>query len=658
MAVFVSGQFAPAEILNANSVGNPADPPKPLNDPPNPPSAAIHSTDSLMAYLPAVNDYIKTRFTRLETSDSGCDTIRKTSDKNIDRMNMNSLSMLKSRGDNNFFTRNLFSLIIKGTQPPKEQMGVVSTLYFAPFDGRKIKSIRIQQLDVFGPTFQDTSRQSSGWIEKTANSLHMKTTERKLRGQLLFNEGDPVNPRLMSENEKYIRDLPYIEDVAIILSPADGFNDGVDVMVIIKEKFEYGITGNLSTNAGEIEITDQNMFGIGHQFSLMRSYNLDENTRWGGGFKYEISDLDRKFIRTGIEYIDNYSKKAWNVFIEKKYISSKDDWAGGITCNRVLSDYFLTPYSYTRTDTSASYLTTDVWYGKQLKSWYNYLTIGSITLAGRHLHQNFYHTASTQYTNTIFRNHDFFIGSVGISKRYLFKNNLVYGYGITEDIPYGRYAELAFGADVDSYKTRPYAHFRYSKANILTGGSYLKWELGIGGYLNNSKVEQGVILLSSNYFSNFVYLNGHPYRFFVDMELLSGINRYPEEYLVINHKYGIRDYFSMNTLGTTRLKINIESVRFWEWNKYGFRFAHYFFSDAAFLSNKPERILNDQFYAGVGVGIRVHNESLVFNVLEIRLSWIPIAPRDHNPLIFNAFGRPKAKFDDFLGGKPQEIPYR
>ena len=176
--------------------------------------------------------------------------------------------------------------------------------------------------------------------------------------------------------------------------------------------------------------------------------------------------------------------------------------------------------------------------------------------------------------------------------------------------------------------------------------------------MSNKRVEQGAILLSSNYFSNFVYLNHHPYRFFVNLELLSGINRFEEEYLVANRKFGVRDYFSLKTTGTNRLKINIETVRFWGWERYGFRFAHYFFADAASLSNEMGKILNDQFIAGIGAGIRIHNESLVFNVLEIRLSWIPIAPHNSTSYIFNIFGQPKARFDDFLGGKPQEIPYQ
>ena len=616
------------------------------------------SKDSLSAENLTVHHFLSTRYTGLKSTRTGSDTIHKSLDRNIDTLKKTTLSTLKSKGENNFITRNLFSLIIKENQPSKGQMGINSTLYFAPFAGKIIGRIRIRQLDVFGSSLQDTSLQAKGWIEKTGNAIHMKTTEQKLRMQLLFNSGETVNPQLMADNEKVIRDLPYIQDVAIILSHSEKEADKVDVLVIIKERFEYGISGNLGSNSSELEIIDQNMFGIGHQFSAKMVYFQSEKPNWGGSFKYEITDLGGKFIKTGLGYTNTYGKNGWNAFLDKRFIASKVDWAGGISLERFFSDYYMTPYSYTRLDTAASYLNSDNWYGRQLKNPNSYSRIGNIIVAGRYLHQNYYNNITDNSANSLFRNHDFILGSIGISKRYLFKNNRIYGYGITEDIPYGRFAEMAMGFDIEANRTHPYFHFRYSKANIMKGGSYFKWQVGVGGFLNNSQIEQGAILLNTNYFTNYIYINGHPYRFFVNMELLSGINRFKEEYLVINRRFGIRDYFSLDTKGANRLKINIESVRFWGWNKSGFRFANYFFADAAFVSNDLQKILNDDFYAGIGLGIRVHNESLVFNVLELRLSWIPIAPQNNDPFIFNAFGQPKARFDDFLGGKPQEILYQ
>ena len=613
-------------------------------------------SDSLQNLIRIEKELAKPKAGKLEYKNHLNDSIRKSSDKNSENLRVNGLSNLKNKGEKNFLSRNLLAVIIRENKGTKELLGVNSSLYFNQYKGKKIGKIRILQLDIWGPSLQDTSGKATQWISKLGNQIHTKTTEKKLFSQLLFNSGELISPKLMAENEKFIRDLPYIQDVAITLSDSKTETETVDVVVIIKGKFEYGAKADVSSTSQDIELTNLNMFGLGHQLSVKGDYYPTEANRWGGSFKYHISNLDRKFIQLGIEYADDYSKNELKTFIEKRFIASRADWAGGINIDRVFSDQFSTPYSYTRLDTAVSYLNTDTWYGRRLNG--NSPTLGNTILSGRHVHEKYYENQSILPESSIFRSHDFFLGAIGFSKRELFKDNRVYGYGVTEDIPYGRYAEMAAGFDLNSTRIRPYFHFNYSKAHIANNGSYFKWKLGIGGYFHNSSIEQGAMLLSGNYFSNFVYLNSHPYRFFINFELLSGINRYPEEYLMVNRKFGVRDYFSLQTKATNRLKFNIESVRFWEWQQSGFRFAHYFFADGACLSNDMSKIFNDSFIGGIGVGMRIHNESLVFNVLEIRLSWIPIAPQGTTPYIFNIFGQPKAKFDDFLGGKPREINYQ
>lgn len=587
------------------------------------------------------------------------DTIRKSSENRGSRNINTPLSSLRRKADNNFVTRNLFSLIIKEGQPLKKQMEVKSTNYFQPYAGKKVGKIRIQQLDVFGPTLLDTSKHAITWIEKTGNGLHAKTTEKKLRKQLLFNPGDALDPQLMAENEKIFRDLPYIQDVEIVVSHSKSTQDEVDVLVVVQERFEYGINGSLVPSPTEVEIVNKNMFGSGHQFTANLDYHPTEKPIWGSSANYEISDFGAKFIKSRFGYTNTFRKRGWNVLLDKKFIASTIDWAGGFSVERTFEDYYQTPYSYTKLSTASSYLYLDTWYGHFIKNDDISSSLGNMIVAGRYLHQNYYNGTSNYHGNSFFRDHDFILGTFGVSKRYLFKNKQIYGFGITEDIPYGRYAEVAIGFDRENDKEnlRPYFHLRYSKANILSGGAYFKWQVGVGGYIGDTQMEQGALLINANYFSKYVFFNDHPYRLFVNLELMSGFNRYKEEYLIMNGKFGIRDFYSLDTKGTNRLKINIESVRFWGWGYSGFSFAHYFFSDAAFLSNDLKNIFRESFYSGLGFGIRVNNESLVFNVLELRLSWFPIAPKNGEQYIFKAFGQPKARFDDFLGGKPEEIVY-
>lgn len=557
----------------------------------------------------------------------------------------------------NFFNSRLFSLLLANGGSAKNMIGVNSSSYFELYAGKKIASIRFKQLDVFGPTFQDTNLVAKTWAAKAANAIHMKTMEKKLRKQLLFLVGQPVQPRIMADNEKIIRDLPYIRDVSIILSPSREVDNEVDILILIKERFEYGFIVDVDLPRTEIEVYDDNMFGIGHQLKAKMVHHQIEQPNWGGEFNYSFSDFGGKFINGNIDLINTFRKSGVELNIERKFISTGIKDAGGLLFQRITRDSYFTPYAVTRMDTTVSYLNTDAWFGHSFRNRKENSWWGIPTLSGRYYHQRFF----APYDNAergMIRSHDFFLSTIGFSRRNLFKNNLVYGYGVTEDIPYGRYFEIASGLDFSKFGNAYYTHLLYSKASILNGGSYVNGTFGIGGFIRNSIIDQGALKLNLSYFSKLIFVNRNPYRNFVNVELLSGINRYWDEYLSINRYYGLRDFRSLDVRGTHRLKINIESVHFLSWNYHGFRFAQYFYGDCAFISNDFHKLLKDSFYTGVGIGLRVHNESLVFRVFELRLSWFPVVPNDQNILKFKIFTQSKSTFEDFLGRKPQEINYQ
>lgn len=571
--------------------------------------------------------------------------------------NKNDLNSLKEKAGNNFITRGLFSLFVDEGQTPKTKMEVNSALYFEPYAGKRIASIRIKQLDVFGPTLQDTTLVAKEWPSKLANHLHLKTVERKLHNQLLFSTGQKVQPELMAENEKIIRELPYIRDVAIHLIPSASFKDEVDVLILTKERFEYGFEAEINPPVSYMQIYDDNMFGLGHQFSAKLVYHQIENPKVGGEFVYSIGDIGGKFINGTLGLMNTYRKTGWNVALEKKFVSSDIRNAGGVSVERTYRDMYLTPYNLTELDTAVSYIYSDYWFGHALSIYKKSSYLGNAVISGRYYRQHYFSSYGIS-PNSMIRNHDFILSTLGFSKRNLYKSDLIYGYGITEDVPNGRYFEIASGIDFTGYGNHPYAHLQYSKANVFKGGNYFNLLIGIGGFLQNSSLEQGAFTLNLDYFSKIIHINGQPYRNFITVDLLSGINRFKDEYLSINRNFGITDFRSLEVKGTNRLKINMESVHFLNWNYHGFRFAQYFNADCAFLSNSLNRLFKEDFYTGIGVGLRIHNESLVFKVFELRFTWFPIVPADQNIIYLNAFTQSKKQFDDFLGRKPDEIIFK
>jgi hypothetical protein len=558
----------------------------------------------------------------------------------------------------NSLGNNLLHLLISEQNNSKLKTGVQSISYFKIFEGKKIAAIKFKRLAPFGPSLGDTNRITTSWIEQTGNSLHWPTYLGKLRMQLLFKEGEKINALLMAENEKLIRDLPYIEDVAFIINCQDNSSDEVEIIVVSKDRFEYGLSMSLSTTSSDLEITNENMFGMGHQLILGASQRISSFPAFGAYASYHVNNILGQFINSTVDYSDTYRKKGWNISIEKKFLTSADVRAGGFSIEKISRFNYISKDHPIRSDSSLAYFDTDVWFAHAFNRTLN--PSNKTILSYRYIHQKFDWQASDSLRyHPFFRNHDFFITGLSFSHRNLFKNNLIYGYGVTEDIPYGYLYEFKAGLDKSQFGTWPYLGLSVSNSFLDTGGSYYSWGIGLDGFIYNKSINQGTFTIKANFFSKkFSAFNG-PCRQFLSIELMTGINRYKEEYLTIDGRYGIRDFYSATLHGNNRLKFNLETVRYLNWHFYGFRFTNYYFADFAFLSDNFRSLFSTHFYSGLGSGIRIHNESLIFKIIDIRLTWFPLSPPNGMPpFSMNIQGSQKGTFNDYLGKKAETFRYQ
>lgn len=557
----------------------------------------------------------------------------------------------------NNFTGNLLRRFITNQTTALENSGSQSVSYFEQFGNWKINSIRFVRLDPFGTSIMDTSQNARLWIEKAGNKLHMNTSKKKLRMHLLFKSGDVLNPLLMAENEKLIRDLSYIEDVFFLLEPNKVNPDEVDVIVISKDKFEYAVNLNLNPDYSDVQFVNENMFGFGHRMAVGMAQRNQYLPEMGIYSSYQVQNILGRFINSTIGFSDTYLKKGWNISVDKKFLTSSEENAGGFSLDQVSKFNYIAEDHPIGLDTTVAYFSTDSWFIHAFPKSNNLLDKTLLTF--RYYHQDFNHkNGGTFGDSEFFRNHEFLLTGISFSRRNLYKNNLVYGYGITEDIPYGYYCQINAGLDKSQFGVWPYLGFSYSTSFVGRDGRYCSGKFALDGFVDDGSVKQGTIQLSTNFFSRKRIIFNDPFRAFINIELLSGINRLPEEYLKIDGRFGIRDFYSNDTKGKNRLKFNFEVVRYLKWNIYGFRFSNYVYSDLAFLSEKMESMFSSAFYAGIGTGLRIHNESLVFKIIDIRFSWFPVLPDGMSPFGANLQGLSKSRFEDFLGRKPEVIRFQ
>jgi hypothetical protein len=110
--------------------------------------------------------------------------------------------------------------------------------------------------------------------------------------------------------------------------------------------------------------------------------------------------------------------------------------------------------------------------------------------------------------------------------------------------------------------------------------------------------------------------------------------------------------------GAQRAVLSLESVVFHPINIYGFRFAFFGFADMAFLAGTNEVVSDGRFLSGIGLGIRIRNDNLVFNTFQFRLGFFPDPPQYSRINNFIVSGEQLLRPNNFDPGPPSVIPYR
>jgi hypothetical protein len=126
----------------------------------------------------------------------------------------------------------------------------------------------------------------------------------------------------------------------------------------------------------------------------------------------------------------------------------------------------------------------------------------------------------------------------------------------------------------------------------------------------------------------------------------------------INDRYGITGLRSDYLRGIQRVAFQWSPVAFTPVYFYGFRMSLFLFAESAAVSYSTKPIWTSQFYHGIGGGIRLRNEHLVFKTLQLRLAYYPDAPPDASRFSTRVLGEDLPGFIDLGPRRPAPIPYR
>jgi hypothetical protein len=148
------------------------------------------------------------------------------------------------------------------------------------------------------------------------------------------------------------------------------------------------------------------------------------------------------------------------------------------------------------------------------------------------------------------------------------------------------------------------------------------------------------------------------FRQFIKTGYTTGIHRFSDDSIDFTREESIRGVgYNHNITGTRRLFFNLDTVMFTPWETHGFTFALYSFADVDIISPNYKKILTQDYYSGLGLGVRIHSETFGIETVQVRFAWYPNLPVDHNAYAFTSSGEKRILPIDFVGSKPEILDY-
>jgi hypothetical protein len=156
---------------------------------------------------------------------------------------------------------------------------------------------------VVGDVFDTSIKGEGGWLYRTANKLHINTRPYVVRGQLLFQSGEPYRQRLVQETERLLRANDYLYDAAIVPVAYDG--KVVDLEVRTRDVWTLNPGVSFSRKGGEntfgAQLQEDNLLGTGQSLAFEWNSNVDRESL---SVSYFDPHFFQSFTRFGVTYAD------------------------------------------------------------------------------------------------------------------------------------------------------------------------------------------------------------------------------------------------------------------------------------------------------------------------------------------------------------------
>ena len=478
----------------------------------------------------------------------------------------------------------------------------------ARYEGKTIGNITIERRQVFDP--------DGNWFERTGNRVHALTAERVVRRDLLFRPGDRFDPQLVVRNKQLLRSRRYISRVDVDVRPDTLDTTRVDLVIRTRDSWTITVDGDVrSEGRTMLAVVDANILGSGNMLRLNTNFSRKDFSYGGNMVEYEIPNVLGTFYTAEFSAGRDFYNSTLDMKLSKEFLRPTDYEVGARYSDLKFKQYMI------EQDTSllVKERNFDLWggYSHFLRS-----AGSSIFFTGHYNYRRFLRRPDgvSATHHPALHDQDLLLFGAGLYREKFLTANLIYGFGSDEYLATGYKAEVVSG-----YRWGEFGDEIYVGLNYMTGGfrsvGYIMGGLSLGSYVDcrSGAWNRNAVDVDLRWFSNLFLLRRSRMRQFLMLNYTQGWNRGSgnDESIRFTRRNGLQA-LDEQVIGTSRAVLNTETVFFTPWQPLGFRIAFFGFADFGSIGYSPNIFRND-FFASLGGGLRIKNERLIFNTIQIRL---------------------------------------
>jgi outer membrane protein assembly factor BamA len=201
---------------------------------------------------------------------------------------------------------------------------------FSKRTGLRVGHIKIKANNIFDLS----DKKESKLIHRATNKLHMKTRNRVIRNQLLFQRGDKFQVRKLAETARILRSQRYLKSAQVI--PVELCGNEVNISVETSDNWTLtpGLTFGRSggNNKSGIDLQEHNLLGFGKSLSLSYKQGVERNSQL---LSYQDSQLFGTRKKLSLSLQNNTDGKGYAFDLSKPFYEFESKEAWGLSTSKL-----------------------------------------------------------------------------------------------------------------------------------------------------------------------------------------------------------------------------------------------------------------------------------------------------------------------------------